>query len=73
MQQKAREQNLRVLFRNLFQEKFDFGKALACGSLDLGKGFTEVLHTLHAGCAGLVLVLQVPLLLSQHSCHKSVV
>ncbi len=48
-------------------------KALACGFLDLGEGLAKVLHTLHAGCAGLVLVLQIPLLLSQHSCHKYVV
>ena len=48
-------------------------KALACGFLDLGEGLAKVLHTLHAGCAGLVLVLQISLLLSQHSCHKYVV
>ncbi len=48
-------------------------RELACGFLDLGEGLAKMLHTLHACSAGLVLVLQIPLLLLQHSCREYVV
>lgn len=38
-------------------------EVLTSGFLDLGKGLAEVLHPLHAGGTGLILVLQIPLLL----------